>query len=328
MGLQSGNFLEIQNEHGWTKKPEPQRIFVNHRFGTRFVCGDLLVKQVVFMAILKFIALLSLLYTTAAFFMYLRQESFLFYPTKTRHIPDSTTNIQAYTLLQTGTAGKGVTLHGWLVNPQYSKERIIIYFGGNGEDVFLNIDEFEEIQAASLFVNYRGYGSSEGVPGESEMYGDALAIFDDIEKRYAPQKIFLMGRSLGSGIATYVASKRQSAGVILVTPYSSITAIAQSRFRWLPVSLLLKHKFESYRYAAKITAPVLVLYGGADRTVPPANTESLLTSFKTPVQTLFLETAEHGTIDMHQEYWQAILTFIFGETSIARPKSLSHNEHV
>ncbi len=244
-------------------------------------------------------------YLFLVLFMYLRQESFLFFPPAARHDQHGFVNVVDYHLEQ----GAAI-LRGWLVNPGLVREKLLIYYGGNGEDIFQNIDEFRDIKAASLFVAYRGYGPSYGKPGEPEFFADSLAVIDDVVKRYAPKEIFLIGRSLGSGVACYAASRRDVQGTVLITPYDSIENVARSNYPWLPVSLLLKHRFASIQYLAQIVCPLLVLYGGQDSVVPPERTKNLIDHIVGKRQIVFIERADHGTIDMFPEYWAALLSFI------------------
>ncbi len=245
------------------------------------------------------------IYLLCVVFMYLRQESFLFFPPAAKHDGHDYTNVVDYQFQQ-----DTVTLRGWLVNPGLVREKLLIYYGGNGEDVFHNIEEFRDIKAASLFVAYRGYGPSDGSPGEAELFGDALAVIDDMNRRYAPRQIFLIGRSLGSGLACYAAANRVIQGAILVTPYDSIVNIARSSYPWLPVGLLLKHRFDSLQYLARIDCPVLVIYGGQDQVVPPERTTNLIEHIVGKKEIVFIERADHGTIDMFAEYWTAVLRFM------------------
>ncbi len=238
-------------------------------------------------------------------FMFFRQESFLFFPPSAHHELHEYPNIQNYNLSQ----GE-VTLNGWLVNPLYAREKLLIYFGGNAEDVFFNVDEFQDIQAASLFVAYRGYGPSGGSPGETEFYADALAVIEDAVQRYKPKELYLMGRSLGSGVACYAAAHKKVQGVILVTPYDSIEMVAKQVYPWLPVGLLLKHKFNSVEHLPALNSPVLILYGGSDEVIRPERTRSLINSITGESEVLLIDRAEHGTIEMYPEYWDAILRFI------------------
>jgi hypothetical protein len=244
-------------------------------------------------------------YLFCVLFMYLRQESFLFFPPAAKHERHDYENVADYRLEQ-----KTGTLRGWLVNPGLVREKLLIYYGGNAEDIFLNIDEFRNIKAASLFVAYRGYGPSDGVPGEAVIFADSLAVIDDMVSRYSPKEIFLIGRSLGSGVACYAAANKKIQGAILITPYDSIENIARSNYPWLPISFLLKHRFDSIKYLDRIHCPLLVIYAGQDRVVPRQRTMGLLDHIIGQKQVLFIDRAEHGTIDMYPEFWATILRFI------------------
>jgi pimeloyl-ACP methyl ester carboxylesterase len=262
--------------------------------------------------LLQIILYVAVFYVLCMVFMYLRQDSILFYPTGARHENHGDGGVVDYSL------GRGaVTLRGWLVNPAFAKEKLLIYFGGNAEDVFFNIDDFKGIQAASLFVAYRGYGPSDGRPGEAELFADGLAVLDDMVARYSPGQVFLIGRSLGSGVACYIASRREVAGAILVTPYDSMENVAKSHYPWLPVGLLLRHRFASLEYLRDIRCPLLVVYGGEDRVIDPARTENLIRHIRGEKEIVFLKTADHGTIEMHPAYWEAVLRFINRTAEVA-----------
>lgn len=264
--------------------------------------------------ILQIVVFLGLGYLGIVGFMYWRQESFLFYPPAATHADQSLGHVEEYTFTR-----DGITLKGWLVNPLYARHNIIIYYGGNGEDVYLNVDEFEALQCATLFVAYRGYGPSEGQPGEEEIFADSLGIFDEMRSRYPTARIHLMGRSLGSGVACYVASQRGVDGVILVTPYDSLVAVAQTAYPWLPVGRLLRHNFNSVRYVGAVRAPFLILYGGQDTVVRPDRTRRLLEHITGEKTVVYIERGDHGTVAMYPEYWSAILDFLYRDGGEAIP---------
>lgn len=258
---------------------------------------------------LQFLLLIGFVYAVLLFAAYFMQEKMIFFRTSARHLDHGLANVESFSLDRTG-----AILRGWLVNPSYARDIMIIYFGGNAEDVFLNIDEFSDIEAASLFVAYRGYGPSSGTPGQEQLYADSLAIIDKVMTDYAPGRLFIFGRSLGSSVACYVAASRHVDGVILVTPFDSMVNVAKTHYPWLPVSLLLRHRFDSWRYAEKITSPVLVLSGRQDTVVAPARTSSLLSHLpENRTRSVVIERADHANIEMFPEYWQAILYFMNGE---------------
>jgi uncharacterized protein len=255
--------------------------------------------------VLQILVYLVVFYLFCALFLYLRQDSFIFYPTAARHDDYGNERVVDYHLQQ-----GAVSLRGWLVNPAFAREKLLVYYGGNAEDIFYNIDEYQGVQAATLFVAYRGYGPSSGKPGEAELYADALAIVDDIIGTRAPKEIYLIGRSLGSGVACYVAARRPVQGAILVTPCDSIENVAKSHYPWMPVSQLLRHRFVSLDSLPQIRCPLLVIYGGADQVIAPKRTENLIRHIKGEKEIVFIAKADHGTIDMYPEYWPALLRFI------------------
>jgi hypothetical protein len=128
--------------------------------------------------------------------------------------------------------------------------------------------------------------------------------------RYSPDQVFLIGRSLGSGVACYAASRRKVQGAILVTPYDSIENVARAHYPWLPVTLFLRHRFASLEYVRDISCPLLVVYGGEDRVISPARTENLLRHIQGEKEVVLIPAADHSTIEMHPAYWQAVLRFI------------------
>lgn len=255
--------------------------------------------------VLQIVLYLLIFYLFCMLFMYLRQDSFIFYPTTARHENHGYEKVVDYHLER-----DSVDLRGWLVNPEFVRDKLLIYYGGNAEDIFLNIEEYQGIQAATLFVAYRGYGPSTGKPGETEFFADALAVLDDMVKAFAPKEMYLIGRSLGTGVACHVAAQRQVQGVVLVTPYDSLENVARSQFFWLPTGLLLRHRFASLDALPFIHCPLLVLYGGQDRVVLPQRTENLLRHIQGGKEVVFIARADHGTIDMYPDYWQALLRFL------------------
>ncbi|MFH0782251.1 MAG: alpha/beta family hydrolase [Pseudomonadota bacterium] len=253
---------------------------------------------------------LILFYLFCTLFMYSRQESFIFYPTGARHENHHYDKVIDYHLER-----GPVSLGGWLVNPVFVREKLLIYYGGNAEDIFLNIEEYSDVHAATLFVAYRGYGPSNGKPGEAEFFADALAVFDDIAATFKSKEIYLIGRSLGSGVACHVAARRQVQGAILVTPYDSIENVAKSHYPWMPIGILLKHRFASLETLENIHCPLLIIYGGRDRVIDPARTENLIRHIKGEKEVVFIAEADHGTIEMYQDYWQSLLRFLHRDES-------------
>lgn len=119
--------------------------------------------------------------------------------------------------------------------------------------------------------------------------------------------IIVIGRSLGSGIATQLASKQQVRGLILITPYDSIQNIATGRFPFLPVRLLLKDKFESWKYAQEISTPTTIIIAEFDEVIPLQNSKNLLASFPPGIAKLIIvRNTGHNSISASSEYIAAL----------------------
>jgi fermentation-respiration switch protein FrsA (DUF1100 family) len=210
----------------------------------------------------------------------------------------------------------GQRLHGWFIPNGSGAAReapVLIYFGGNAEEVSHLALEAGQLRGISLVLfNYRGYGKSTGTPGEQALFSDALAIYDQVASLPGidPKRIIAMGRSLGSGVATYLASQRAVAAVVLVTPYDSMAAVGRGHYPFLLVDVLLRHRFDSASRARTIDAPMLALIAGADTIVPPERGKALAKAWRGPVTSLVVPNARHNDIGIHPEYWQAIRRFL------------------
>ena len=206
-----------------------------------------------------------------------------------------------------------VRLHGWLVKatPRRTPAPLLIYFGGNAEEVSWLASTAGQYAGWSLLLfNYRGYGRSEGKPGEAEFFADALQIYDYAAGRADAGRIAVMGRSLGSGVAVYLAARRPVAGVILVSPYDSIESVAKGVYPYLPIGLMLKHRFDSLSRAPGIKAPLLCLVASDDRVIPRPHSERLYAAWGGPGQWREIRPAEHDSIAGEPDYWRAIAAFL------------------
>ncbi len=240
---------------------------------------------------------------------YLLQEKLIFYPQKGILAPDHGRFAGSEIRLE----HDGLTLHGWLVQKDPKPRRLLIYYGGNAEEVSLNLGELDKLPVdAHLMINYRGYGLSQGQPSEANLVADAIWVLDMICHRLAlaPEQVVLMGRSLGSGVAVQVAAQRPVAGVILVTPFDSLVSVARKHYPFLPVKRLLRHRFDSVRLAPTLAQPVLMLIAAADGIIPSASSRRLSEAWGGPVTAETIPGTGHNDIHLTQRYWEAIRVFL------------------
>src|SRR3954449_1680347 len=169
---------------------------------------------------------------------------------------------------------EGHRLVGNLVRAWEPSRGLLLGFTGNA----WHADDFTVFLAHRLrdvdiaAFHYRGYAPSEGLPGEAAITDDAVAAYDYLVRRLRPARVLLAGFSIGSGVAAALAARRPAAGLLLVTPFDSIEAVARARYPWLPVGRLLRHPFRSDRHLADLDLPTAVIIASHDRMVPAART--------------------------------------------------------
>lgn len=209
----------------------------------------------------------------------------------------------------------GTRLCGWLLTPRTpGVHPAVIYFGGRSEEVSWVVRDATAMfpDMTVLVVNYRGYGNSHGVPAERHLIEDGRMLFGWLadHQQVDPGRIAVIGRSLGSGVALQVAAHHPVAAVALITPYDSILSIAKRRFRTMPVGLVLRHRFESIKYASKISAPVLILRAEQDTVVPRVHTDLLASKLASVHTDHTVIGSNHFNIPFLEETQQRIAAFL------------------
>lgn len=243
--------------------------------------------------------------------LYLAQDGMLFQPPPGPARPPPARAGRAVEGLSVE-AGDGVTVRGWLVRAARTPAPLLVYFGGNAEEISRQAAEpWPEAWSLAL-VNYRGYGQSDGKPSEQALCADAERVFDALAARpdVDRARIVLVGRSLGSGVAVHLASRRRVAGVVLVAPFDSMVAIGARHYPLLPVRWLLKHPFDSLARAPAIGVPLLALVGERDAIVPPEHSRRLFAAWAGPKRWVGIPGAGHNDLGAQEEYWRAIGTFL------------------
>jgi hypothetical protein len=259
-------------------------------------------------------ALLTLLllgvggFTLVCALLYFGQESSIFFPR-----PNDPQLRQRHAAERFEIPTTGATLEGWWVeNPRATTPAVVLYFGGNAEDVLYTAGAASSIDARAVVVaNYRGYGGSTGEPGQKALYEDGLALYDYAIKRgAAPEHVVVMGRSLGSGVASMLAGSRPVRAAILVTPFDSLAAVAAGHYPFLPVRLLLRHPFPSTDWAQRTHAPALIIAAERDSVVPATHARKLFDAWAAPKQFHILPQTGHNDIETHPDYYRLINDFL------------------
>ena len=175
----------------------------------------------------------------------------------------------------------------------------MIYFPGNGDFLAGLVGHFRDITSDGtglVALSYRGYAGSSGQPSEQGLLRDAAAAYAFTTARYAVDRIVVWGFSLGSGVAVALAAEQPVGKLILEAPYTSIADVAASAFPVLPVRWLVRDRFHSDQRIARVTAPLLIMHGARDPTIPLRFGERLFALAHQPKQ--FVRFPEGGHNDL------------------------------
>lgn len=225
-----------------------------------------------FPAWLRF-GLLSLLvgaifYGSAVAYLFVNQRRYLYYPDPRPQVidPDGPA-IQPITLK----TSDGETLVAWYLPPTDPAQPVMLFFNGNGNGLAIQKGRWRRIadHGAGFFaVGYRGYSGSTGKPTEAGLRIDAETAWRWLAARYPADRIVIHGFSLGTGLAIKVAAEHPARALILEAPYASVVELAEKQIGWAPVGLLMQDRYESRRWAGRVTMPVLVAHGDRDGVIP------------------------------------------------------------
>ncbi len=209
--------------------------------------------------------------------------------------------------LQAGDGKKLVGVH--IPADEPSKDRtLILGFGGNAwnaQDVAEYLHELFPDEDVAAF-HYRGYFPSEGSPTAYALIADAPLVYDLVVERLAPKRIVAVGFSIGTGVAAQLAAVRKVDGLILVTPFDSLKAVAQSMYPWLPIGPFFEHDIDAAAPLERGDTPVAIIGAQRDEIVAPERTEALRTRVSNIVFDRTIPRAGHNDIYTRSDFHDAM----------------------
>jgi len=196
----------------------------------------------------------------------------------------------------------------WMPNPKAT--HTLLFSHGNGEDMDYDSDYLQELSAAGFNVfayDYRGYGHSEGKPNEEGLYRDIDAAYDYLTKNLnvSPAQIIVLGRSLGSGPSTYLASSKPVGGLVLESAFTSAFRVA------IPFPLFPFNQFPNLERIHRVKCPILIMHGTLDTLIPIVQGQTLFAAASAPKTSVWIQGAGHNNLFPHDpdRYLEAIRTF-------------------
>jgi fermentation-respiration switch protein FrsA (DUF1100 family) len=251
------------------------------------------------MTVLKWLLIVvAVFYLGGLAVLYFKQRSILFpIPPVGRTTPLAAGFGEAEEHFLTTEDGEKVIV--WHV-PAKSGHAVILYFPGNGDFLAGLVGRFRDMisdGSGLVALSYRGYAGSSGQPSEQGLLRDAAAAYAFTSARYGADKIVAWGFSLGTGVAVALAADRPIGKLILEAPYTSTVDIAAAAFRFAPVRLLMRDPFRSDQRISRVTAPLLIMHGTNDETIPIASGERLFALAHEPKQLVRFAGGGHDDLD-------------------------------
>lgn len=221
--------------------------------------------------------------------------------------------------IPSGSGAERGELHAWWIPAEKADAPTVLYLHGNSHNISYNLENALRYRALGcnlLLVDYRGYGKSTGgKPSETKVYEDAEAAWQYLvgKRGIRPKQAIIYGLSLGGAIAVDLALRHpEAAGLIMEGSFTSMQAMGELKYEFLPVGLLLNQRFESLQRIPNLKIPVLLIHGTWDKKVPYEMSQQLYAAAPHPKTLLLIEGGEHSNNAAvgWVEYRDAVSAFI------------------
>lgn len=265
--------------------------------------------------ILKYVLLAAAVYAGLSLALFLFQARLVFLPSRTLAANPSRIGLDYEDVwLQTA---DGVRVHGWYIPHSRARGTLLFFHGnaGNIGDRLESIGIFHRLGLNTLIIDYRGYGKSEGSPGEKGIYRDAEAAWRHLvgARKFSPDGVVIFGRSMGGGVAAWLAARVPPAGLILESTFTSVPDMAAKVYPFFPVRLLARIRLDAEASLAAVRAPVLVIHSADDEIVPMAHGRALFDAAPEPKRFLELHGGHNDAFLVSRENYQAGLSAFMEE---------------
>ena len=239
-------------------------------------------------------------YAAVLVIMALFQRSLLYHPDTDLKLPQYYgLDMSAVTL----TTQDNVKITAWFREAEKNGD-YLVYLHGNAQNISNrkpDLKAFMDEGFGIIAVSYRGFGTSEGSPSEEGLYNDARAAISFLKDKGIKEKnIILYGESLGTGIATKMATEIEAEALVLEAPYTSIADRAQEIYPFIPIKLLLRDNFESIEKIKTINIPVLILHGEKDMVVPTHHGKAVYAAANNPKKLVLFKNNGHNNRNVEE----------------------------
>ena len=236
----------------------------------------------------------TLAYLIINLFIYFYQRNLLYNPSENNYLNDKINFNYKEIFIETD---KNIKLKSWFINKDLKEFKTVVFFHGNAGNLLNRVHKINELNKLDiniLLTSWRGFSGNKGKPSEKNLYYDAQQIIDWLKVQGLDNKdIVLYGESLGTGVATELASKNNFGGIILESPFTSMVDTAKIYYPYLPVNFLLKDRYDSKSKISDIKTPILIMHGKMDNIVPQKMGLELFEKANSPKYNYFPEKDDH-----------------------------------
>lgn len=255
------------------------------------------------------------IYALLCLAMFVFQPRLVYFPMKAMAATPAAIGL-AYedVLLETGS---GTTVHGWYL-PGREDARTLLFLHGNAGNISHRLDSlgvFNKLGLNVLIIDYSGFGQSDGTPGEQQTYEDARLAWQYLTdtRGVAPERIVIFGRSLGGGVATWLAAQATPGGLILESSFTSVPALAAKYYPMFPVRWLARIRYDNASRLPTVGCPVLIAHSRDDELVPIAHGRELFRLARDPKSFLEMRGSHNaGFMVSGESYRSGLARFIAG----------------
>jgi len=271
---------------------------------------------------LKFITIIAVFYLLLTAVVFLKQRSLLYQPSQF-----GLTNTQAAELDLKKWPDES-EYRGYLRDHPDSELTIVVFHGNAGEAAnrLYYLTALARFNARIILAEYPGYGERSGSPSENTFVSDAQKTLDLVSKAYPNEPLLVIGESMGTGVASAAVTNSSGQigfdnsaikGLVLITPWDSLSNLAQHHYWYLPARWLVLDRYDSVRNLQSFNSPVAVVIAGQDRVIPAEHAETLFNSISTKKARFMLEAAGHNNWLNYVDdvWWQELMSFVSSSTT-------------
>jgi len=265
--------------------------------------------------LVQLLTIAAIAYVGLAAYLYLFQESYVFFPSRAVHATPAAVGLD-YDDVRVET-DDGVIIHGWFL-PAAGARFTVLFLHGNAGNISHRLDSlrlFHRLGLNILIMDYRGYGRSQGRPSEQGTYQDAEAAWRYLVRTRGipPEQILVFGRSLGGGVATWLALEHPVGGLIIESTPTSVPDMGTEVYPFLPVRLLARLHYNTLRRIPDVNVPVLVIHSSDDEIVPARHGRRIFAAAREPKAFLAIRGDHNGGFLMSgEDYVKGLRDFIEG----------------